>query len=203
MKTEQKELVEWCWWGKTQILGEKSVSLPLWPQHVPHWLPWNWNNRKILRPYSVKVVSAYFPIVSIWICSIPGKGKGLLFLKLWRLALGSTQHPVWWVVGALSSGMKCPEHEDIYFPSCAQVKNALNYTFTSSYAYMVWTLISTGTSLPFVSMWMQTFPFVEQRINAPILMCTKAVSSQLIFKVFMVKMFSHNRPVQAQRVLGS
>jgi len=46
-----------------------------------------------------------------------------------RLALGPTQPPVQWVLGALSLGVKQPVHAaDLSFPSSADVKNTRIYT---------------------------------------------------------------------------
>jgi hypothetical protein len=30
--------VEWNWQGKTEVLGEKPVPVPLCPPQIPHWL---------------------------------------------------------------------------------------------------------------------------------------------------------------------
>jgi hypothetical protein len=48
-----------------------------------------------------------------------------------RTALGPTQPPVQWVLGALSLGVKRPGREaDHSPPSSVEVKNACSYTFT-------------------------------------------------------------------------
>jgi hypothetical protein len=55
--------------------------------------------------------------------SIPGRGK-IFFFILSRPALGPTQHPIQWVPGALSPGIKPPELEaDHSPPSSVEVKN--------------------------------------------------------------------------------
>jgi hypothetical protein len=49
-----------------------------------------------------------------------GRVKNFLFSMSSRLALGSTQPPTQWVLGALSLGVKCPgreEDKDLYFHS--------------------------------------------------------------------------------------
>jgi hypothetical protein len=55
-----------------------------------------------------------------------------------RPALGSTQPPTQWVPGALSPGVKRPEHEAEHSPpTSAKVKKMWMYTSTSPYAFMV------------------------------------------------------------------
>jgi hypothetical protein len=54
-----------------------------------------------------------------------------LFITVSRPALGPTQRPIQWVPGALSLGVKRPEHEaDNSPPSNAEVKKAWSYTST-------------------------------------------------------------------------
>jgi hypothetical protein len=62
----------------------------------------------------------------------PGGGLGIfLFTTASRKALGSTQHPIQWVPGALSLGLKLPQREaDHSPPSSVEVKNEWRYTFT-------------------------------------------------------------------------
>jgi hypothetical protein len=56
--------------------------------------------------------------------SIPGRGKVFLFSVVFRPALGSTQPPVQWALGALPPGVKRPWHEANHeLPSSAEVKN--------------------------------------------------------------------------------
>ena len=35
-------MVEWHWQGKTEVLGDTSVPLPLWPLRTSHGLTWDW-----------------------------------------------------------------------------------------------------------------------------------------------------------------
>jgi len=54
-----------------------------------------------------------------------------------RPALGPTQPPIIWVLGALTLGVKQPGHKsDRSLPSNAEVKNAWSYTFTPPYIFM-------------------------------------------------------------------
>jgi hypothetical protein len=56
--------------------------------------------------------------------SVSSKVKIFLFSIVFRPTLGSTQPPIQWVLGALSLGIKLPEHEgDCSPPSAAEVKN--------------------------------------------------------------------------------
>jgi hypothetical protein len=43
--------------------------------------------------------------------SIPGRGKVSLFSKILRLALGPTEPPIQWILGALFSGIQRPGRE--------------------------------------------------------------------------------------------
>jgi len=52
-----------------------------------------------------------------------------LFSRTSRLTLGLTQPPIYWVPGALSTGVKWP-------PPTANVKNEWTYTSTPPYAFM-------------------------------------------------------------------
>jgi hypothetical protein len=55
---------------------------------------------------------------------------------------GATQHPLQWVQGALSLGIKRPERKaDHSPPSSAEVKNAWSYTSTPQYVFMAWCLV--------------------------------------------------------------
>jgi hypothetical protein len=61
----------------------------------------------------------------------PGGLGNFLFTTVSRTALGPTQLPIQWVLGALSLGVKRPEREaDHSPPSSAEVKNAWSYTST-------------------------------------------------------------------------
>jgi hypothetical protein len=56
-----------------------------------------------------------------------------LFTTESKSPLEPTQHPIQWVPGALSLGVKRPRREaDHSPPSSAEVKNAWRYTFTPS-----------------------------------------------------------------------
>jgi len=64
-----------------------------------------------------------------------------------RSALGPTQPPIEWVVGALTSGVKWMGREaDHLSPSSAEVKTAWSYTPLPLYFFTAWYLLSTGTS---------------------------------------------------------
>jgi hypothetical protein len=60
------------------------------------------------------------------------RGLGIfLFTTASRMALGPTQPPIQWVLGAISLGVKQPVREaDHSPPSSAEVKNAWSYTST-------------------------------------------------------------------------
>jgi hypothetical protein len=69
--------------------------------------------------------------------SSPGRDKNFLFSKSSRPALVSTQPPIQWVPGALSSGIKLPGREaDHSPPTSAEVKKMWIYTSTPPYAFM-------------------------------------------------------------------
>lgn len=87
-------------------------------------------------------------------------------------------------MGPLSSGKKWREHEDINPPTCAQVKYALNCTFISSCVYDV-VLNKKRDIFTFCQHVSADISLCLAKINARILTCTKTVSSQLIFEVFM------------------
>jgi hypothetical protein len=60
-----------------------------------------------------------------------------LFSKSSRPALGSTQPPMQWVLGALSPGVKRPEREaDHSPPTSAEIKRMWTYTSTTPYTFM-------------------------------------------------------------------
>jgi hypothetical protein len=42
-------LVEWNWQGKTEVLGENPVPVPLCPPQIPHGLTWNWTRASAVR----------------------------------------------------------------------------------------------------------------------------------------------------------
>jgi hypothetical protein len=74
-----------------------------------------------------------------------------LFAAASRLAVGPTQPPVQWVVGAIFPGVKGPGHEaDHSLASNAEVKKKWNYTSTTSYIFMVWLSVSTRDNLVFL-----------------------------------------------------
>jgi hypothetical protein len=69
--------------------------------------------------------------------SSPGRVKNCYFSISSRLAVGHTQLPIQWVPGALSFGVKRPEHEaDHTRPASAEIKKMWLYTFTPLYAFM-------------------------------------------------------------------
>jgi hypothetical protein len=69
--------------------------------------------------------------------SSPGRVKNFHFSMLSRPALGSTQPPIQWVLGALSPGVKRQGREaDHSPPTCAEVKKMLIYTSTPPYTFM-------------------------------------------------------------------
>jgi hypothetical protein len=66
----------------------------------------------------------------------PAKARDYLHYTVSRPALGPTQHPIQWILGALSLGVKRQGHEaDHSPPSIAEVKNAL-------YVIVAWYLIN-------------------------------------------------------------
>jgi hypothetical protein len=70
--------------------------------------------------------------------SSPGKVRNFLFSTLPRPALGPTQPPIIWVLGALSPGVKRPGREVDYSPpASAKVKKMWLYTSTPPYVFMV------------------------------------------------------------------
>jgi hypothetical protein len=59
-----------------------------------------------------------------------------------RLALGPTQLPIQWVLGALSPGAEWPGHKaDHSLPSSAKFKNTWTYTSIPSYVFKVQCLV--------------------------------------------------------------
>jgi hypothetical protein len=72
--------------------------------------------------------------------SCPTRGVGIyLFTTAPRPALGPTQPSIQWVPGALSLGVKWLGREADHSPPCsAEITNALSYTSTPKYAFMVW-----------------------------------------------------------------
>jgi hypothetical protein len=59
-----------------------------------------------------------------------------------RPALGPTQPPIQWVLGALSLGVKWPGRESVHSPpSSTEVKNMRSYTFTPQHVFMAWCLV--------------------------------------------------------------
>jgi hypothetical protein len=64
--------------------------------------------------------------------SSPGGGKNFLFSTLSRLALGSTQPHIQWVLGVKRPGREA-DHSP---PASTKVKKIYVYTSTPSYAFM-------------------------------------------------------------------
>jgi hypothetical protein len=63
-------------------------------------------------------------------------------ITAYRPALGPTQPPMQWVLGALSLGLKRPGRgADHSAPCSAEVKNTWNYASTPQYAFIVWWLV--------------------------------------------------------------
>jgi hypothetical protein len=59
-----------------------------------------------------------------------------------RMALGSTQPPFQWILGATSLRVKQPGREaDHLPPSSAEVKNVWSYTSTPQHVFMAWCLV--------------------------------------------------------------
>jgi hypothetical protein len=71
------------------------------------------------------------------------RGLGIfLFTTASRTALGPTQPPIQWVLGALSLGVKRSGREAEHSPpSSAKIKNAWSYTSALQYVFMVWYLV--------------------------------------------------------------
>jgi hypothetical protein len=69
---------------------------------------------------------------------IPDRARIFLF-TMSRPALGLTQPPIQWLLGALSLGVKWPGHEaDHSIPSRAKVKNVWSHTSTPPYIFLMW-----------------------------------------------------------------
>jgi hypothetical protein len=69
--------------------------------------------------------------------SSPGRDKNFIFSTSSRPALGPTQPPVQWILGALSAGAKLPRREaDHSLPTSAEVKKIWIYTSTPPYSFM-------------------------------------------------------------------
>jgi hypothetical protein len=79
------------------------------------------------------------------------RGLGIfLFTTTSRMALGSTQPPIQWILGDLSLGVKRPGREaDHSPPSSAKVKNAWSYASTPLYILMAWCLVKHGDNFTF------------------------------------------------------
>jgi hypothetical protein len=68
--------------------------------------------------------------------SSPSRVKNFLFPMPFRPALGSTQPPIQWVLGALSPGLKRPGREvDHSPPTSSKVKKMWIYTSTPPYVF--------------------------------------------------------------------
>jgi hypothetical protein len=94
--------------------------------------------------------------------SSPGRVKNVLFSKSSRPALGSTQPPIQWVLGALFPGVKRQDREaDHSPPDSADVMKMWIYTSTPPICIhsVVLSLLSRGTTLP--------IPFVK---SSPVLL---------------------------------
>jgi hypothetical protein len=82
-----------------------------------------------------------------WMIGVLGfdsrRGLGIfLFNTASGTALGSTQHPIQWVLGALSLGVKRPGREADHSPlSSAEIKNAWSYTPLPQYTFMAWCFV--------------------------------------------------------------
>jgi hypothetical protein len=74
---------------------------------------------------------------------IPSGSREFFFLPpVFRLAVGPTQPPIQWVLGALCLAVKWLGHEADHSPLfSAQVKNAWIYTLTPPYIFMAWHLV--------------------------------------------------------------
>jgi hypothetical protein len=74
----------------------------------------------------------------------------LLFTTVSRTGLGPTQHPIQWVPGALSLGVKLLGRKaDHSPPSSSKVKNAWSYTSIPQYVFMVWYLVKHRDNVTF------------------------------------------------------
>jgi hypothetical protein len=76
--------------------------------------------------------------------------------SLHRVQNGSEAHPGSYpmVPGTLYMEVKRPGREDDHSPpSSAEVKNTWSYTSTPQYIFMVWCLLSTGTNLPYLTLY--------------------------------------------------
>jgi hypothetical protein len=78
---------------------------------------------------------------------IPDRARNIYFHSV-QIGSGSTQHHVQSVPGALSVVVKWQEREaDRSPPSVAEVKHVWSPTSTPPYDFMLWRLLSTGTTL--------------------------------------------------------
>jgi hypothetical protein len=74
--------------------------------------------------------------------SSPGRVKNVLFSTSSRSALGYTQPPIQWVLGALSSGVRHPGREANYSPpGSAKVKKMWIYISTPPYIFIAQCLV--------------------------------------------------------------
>jgi hypothetical protein len=87
--------------------------------------------------YSIILSVSRYSAVGI-ATSDPGGVKNFHFSMSYRLVLGSTQTPIQWVPGALSSGVKRPGREfDHSPPASSEVKRMWIYTSTPPYNFVV------------------------------------------------------------------
>jgi hypothetical protein len=78
-----------------------------------------------------------------------------------RPALGPTQPPIQWLLGALSLRLKQPRREADHSPlSSVEVKNAWRHTSTPQYVFMAWYLVKHGDNFTFTCL-------PETRNNCP------------------------------------
>jgi hypothetical protein len=79
-----------------------------------------WPRKWVLRPNVINAKKVLCCLFGKWITATTS-----------RTALGPTQPPIQWVLGALSLGVKRPRREaDHSSPSSTEVKNAWSYTPT-------------------------------------------------------------------------
>jgi hypothetical protein len=94
------------------------------------------------------------------------QGLGIfLFTTVSRTALGPTQPPIQWVLGALSLGVKRPGREaDLSPPSSAKV-NAWSYTSTPPYVFMAWCLVKHRDNFTFTLYSVRCSPEIAVKVK--------------------------------------